>query len=311
MRRFFLVVVACAFIACATESRAQEPERQLHDEEDEEIDQQAHPLEPAQKVEPSQRSPQSSVSSDSSDEESARALERALVLQGGSVIPPKAFEMVPEITYFYSEPGGVRRDTVRSAMTLRLGLPWSSQLNVRVPYTVYDSFAGVSSSSGLGDIDVGLTQQLIAERAFVPELLISARWKTTTGRTETNPPTGNGVDTVQGALTAVKRQDPLVFFGSVAYTASLGSGPFDVGDFAGGQFGVFLAATPDTSLLFDIDVNSTFTNRFDEFGRLFGVAEVGFLTVLSRKTVLNINAGFGFTPAAPDFRLTISLPIRF
>lgn len=311
MRRFFWgVVVACAFIACATESRAGEPERQLH-ERDKEIAELAHPLEPAQKVEPSQQSPQSSVSSDASDEESARALERALVRQGGSVIPPKAFEMEPEITYFYSEPGGVRRDTVRSAMTLRLGLPWSSQLDVRVPYVVYDKLAGVSSSSGLGDIDVGLTKQLNAERAFVPELLISARWKTTTGRTETNPPTGNGVDTVQGALTAVKRQDPLVFFGSVAYAASLGSGPFDVGDFAGGRLGVFLAATPDTSLLFDIDVNSTFTNRFDEFGRLFGVAEVGFLTVLSRKTVLNINAGFGFTPAAPDFRLTVSLPIRF
>ena len=65
------------------------------------------------------------------------------------------------------------------------------------------------------------------------------------------------MDTVQGTLTAVKRQDPLVFFGSVYYAASLGTGPFHIGDFAGTRLGVFLAATPNTSLFFDIDVFST------------------------------------------------------
>jgi hypothetical protein len=310
MRLLPLVVVACVLTACVTtESRVQELQRQV-DERDKEIAELRRQVDAAQKIERSPP-PQQSPPSGATDEESTRALERALVRQGGSVIPAKAIEVEPEITYFYSEPGGVRRDTVRSVATLRFGLPWASQLDVRVPYVVYDKLAGFSSSSGLGDIDVGLTKQLIAERDFVPELLISGRWKTTSGRSEANPPTGTGVDTLQASLTAVKRQDPLVFFGSFAYTASLGTGPFDLGDLVGGRLGVFLAATPDTSLFFDIDVTSSFASRFDESGRLFGVAEVGFLTVLSRKTVLNINAGFGFTPAAPDFRLTISLPTRF
>jgi hypothetical protein len=311
MRLALLVVVVCIVIACATtESRAQDVQQQL-EERDKEIAELRRQLHEAQQAQPSSDSLQKHAARDVEDEESSRALERALVLQGGYVIPTKAAEIEPEITYFYSEPNGVRRDIVRPTLTLRYGLPWAAELDVRVPYVAYDHLGRMSPVSGLGDIDVALTKELIAERASVPALLVSARWKSTSGRTGSTPPTGTGVDTVQASLTAVKRQDPIVFFGSVSYIASLGSGPFDIGDLAGIKLGVFLAATPDTSVFVDIDVTSSFSNENDPSGRLFGIADVGFLTILSRTTALNINAGFGFTPAAPDFRLTISLPIRF
>ena len=74
-----------------------------------------------------------------------------------------------------------------------------------------------------------------------------------------------------------------------------------------------MAATPDTSVFLDVDVNSTFADRVGVIGsnRLVGVVETGAATVLSRATLLNITAGMGFTSAAPDFRLTVSLPTRF
>jgi hypothetical protein len=250
------------------------------------------------------------------EEVASRALERALVLQSGRVVPRGAVEVEPEINYFYSEPNGRRRDTFISALTARLGLPWAAQVEVRVPYVAYDRLSDVDTSSGLGDIELALTKQVLSEREFVPALLIAGRWKTTSGKSEGVLPTGTGTDALQASLTAVKAQDPLVLFGTIRYTANIPSGERHPGDSVGGKLGTFLAATPDTSLLLDIDVESSFPGRFGQqeitgTDRLAGIVELGLATVLSRTTLLNITTGIGFTSAAPDFRLTVSLPVRF
>jgi hypothetical protein len=250
------------------------------------------------------------------EEETSRALERALVLQSGRVIPRGAVEVEPEISYFYSEPNGRRRDTFVSVLTARLGLPWASQAELRVPYVVHDRLSDVDTSSGLGDIELALTKQVLSEREFVPALLVTGRWKTTSGKSDGTLPTGTGADALQAALTAVKAQDPLVFFGTLRYTKSFSSGQTDLGDSVGGTLGTFLAATPDTSLLLDVNVESSFPSEFGEqeitgTDRLAGVVELGVATILTRATLLNITTGIGFTSTAPDFRLTVSLPIRF
>lgn len=250
------------------------------------------------------------------EEETSRALERALVRQSGRVIPRGAIEIEPEISYFYSEPNGRRRDTFVSALTARFGLPWLSQVELRVPYVVYDRLADVETSSGLGDIQLALTKQVVAEREFVPALLVGVRWKSTSGRSGGILPTGTGADALQAFVTAVKAQDPVVLFGTLRYTTSFSSGETDFGDSVGGKLGAFLAATPDTSLQLDVDVESNFPSRFGEqeitgSDRLAGVVEIGVATIVARATLLNITTGIGFTSTAPDFRLTVSLPVRF
>ena len=72
---------------------------------------------------------------------------------------------------------------------------------------------------------------------------------------------------LQFGITASKRQDPLVLFGSVSYIANLGTAHLrsgsrvNAGDVFGGRLGAFLAATPDTSLLLAIAANSFSADR--------------------------------------------------
>ena len=185
-----------------------------------------------------------------------------------------------------------------------------------VPYVLSDQQSGVGRTAGLGDINLGLTKSLVAERDYVPELLVFGNWKSTTGRSDGDLPTGTGANAYQAGLTAVKRQDPLVLFGSLSYTWNGRSGQVEYGDTLGGQLGTILAATPDTSVLVDVDLNSNFASRFggQRIGtsdRLIGVFEVGTATVLGRDWLLNVTAGVGFTPSAPDLQLTVSVPKRF
>jgi hypothetical protein len=121
----------------------------------------------------------------------------------------------------------------------------------------------------------------------------------------------------------VKRQDPIVLFGSLSYSANIGSGTrlrsgsrLDNGDVFGGRLGAFLAVTPDISLLLGVSANSFSADRFDS------IRSPGLRPAAGRgrdrrrhddrpRLVLNVNAAIGVTPAAPNFALTISVPYRF
>ena len=154
------------------------------------------------------------------------------------------------------------------------------------------------------------------EGEFIPELLFTGRWKPSTGSSDGFLPTGTGTHALPAHLTASKRQDPLVIIGRLSYTKNLQSGEIAPGDILGGRLGIILAATPDTSVQLNVDVNSSFATQVGgrtiaETDRLRGVVEVGLVTVLSRDFLFTVTTGIGFTPATPDFRLTVSLPIQF
>jgi hypothetical protein len=253
----------------------------------------------------------------------ATALETALVRQGGRVLSQGAIEIEPELSYFYDEPvQNQRRDHYGAALTARFGLPWSTQIEVRLPYAISDHWTGVGTSSGIGDIRVGLTTELVSERELVPALLGLVQWRTTTGDINRDPPTGFGQNAIVIGLTAMKRHDPIVLLGSVFYTANLGSAhlrtgaTINAGDVFGGRLSAFLAVTPDTSLQVGISANSFSADRFDSTpdatsDRLRASLELGVATTLGRNLFLNVTAGIGITPAAPNFSLVASMPYRF
>jgi hypothetical protein len=257
------------------------------------------------------------------DDESSRALESALVKQGGGVLRAGTVELEPEIFYLYSEPTGTRRrDNLGLALNARFGLPASWQADVRVPYVVRDHWSGVGTSSGVGDVRLGLTRELLPGTEQTPSLLAFGQWRTATGDINRNPPTGFGQQAVQVGLSTVKRQDPIVLFGSLFYTANIGSAHlrngtgFRAGNLFGGRLAGYLAATPDTTLYSGLAFNSNMAdrlngNRIDDSSRLSGVLELGTTTVIGRDRFLNISGGIGVTPAAPKFSLTVSLPVRF
>jgi hypothetical protein len=175
-------------------------------------------------------------------DEGARALERTLVRAGGLVVPKGTYELEPRLQYSYrgfeglrivTDAGGVSqiapqdisRTQFEASMALRAGLPWSMQVEIRVPYVwAYEDRATLSASresertSGWGDVELALAKQFVDERPGRPALLGSINWKSVTGEHELGRLSpGSGFPQLQAALTTVMRQDPLVFFGTLSY----------------------------------------------------------------------------------------------
>jgi hypothetical protein len=316
MRRVLVLLIVASLSACTArrDARIAELERQLA-ERDREIAElrarQKPEAPPAARAEGQLRQPEEHATT-IEDQEVSRALEIALVRQGGSVLPPWVFQVEPELAYTYNDFHGIRRDTFTSSVSLRAGLPWDAQALVFVPYVFYVDQTDVGSTSNIGDVQLALTKRLVSETDYVPELLLTGRWKSDSGDSGGVLTTGTSGDAFQATVTAVKTQEPLVLFGSPSYTVSLPAD--DVLQGAGVKLGAILVATPDTSLQLDVDVNALFATRVRGFevrdsDRVSGIVDLGVVTVVSKDMVLNVIAGIGFTSAAPDFRLGVSLPI--
>ncbi|HZW13354.1 MAG TPA: hypothetical protein VFF81_09220 [Noviherbaspirillum sp.] len=262
-------------------------------------------------------------------EDSNRALERALVRENGVLLPSGRFEVEPNLVYSHStaSTNAFRRDAYGPALVLRAGLPGRSQIDVSIPY-VFERRrnAGVTTDdSGIGDVTLGVSHQFMAERTSMPGLIGSLSYTASTGKNtlfENATPValGSGFDTVQASLTAIKRVDPLVFFGSYgfshAYAEHYGGLRIDPGNSHSLRFGTALATGPNTSL------RAAFNVAFYESTRVGGVKvaasddpsallELGGSLVLSERTALDVLVGAGLTRNAPDYRITVALPVRF
>jgi hypothetical protein len=276
------------------------------------------------------------------EDEGARALERTLVRAGGLVLPKGAFEFEPRLQYSYRGSQGlgivagggfvaqqdISRNQLEARLGLRAGLPWSMQAEVRVPYVwAHEDRATASAAresertSGLGDVELALAKQFLDERRGRPALLGSLNWKSTTGEHELSRLSpGSGFPQLQGTLTAVKREDPLVFFGAASYTRVFerhrSGTDVDPGDAVGLKVGSLLAASPETSLRAAFE-----TTRFGRTrvagssvagsDATVGILELGLATLLTARALLDVELGIGVTPDAPDFRVRLALPIRF
>jgi len=272
----------------------------------------------------------------------ARALERSLVITGGVLLPPGQFEIEPGFQFDYtgrSVIGLVRRETVVASLGLRVGLPWTSQLELAVPYgrqKVETLSGGVSSSvddSGMGDVQIGLSKELMSAGRGGTSLIGNITYQNATGDSNLallgNPALGTllsstslgaGFDSVQATLTAVKRMDPLVFLGSLTHSfnrsTTAGGADIDPSDSTGANFRAILATSPSASLRLgfslarsgDLKVNGT---PLPGSKQTLGLLELGGSVVITRRVLFDVTFAAGLTESAPDFVLGVSLPIRF
>jgi hypothetical protein len=279
------------------------------------------------------------------DEEAAeRALERALVVTGALLLPVGQADIQASLAYIRSEqdapgvflaPEGqliasqqVRRDTFSSALFMRFGLPFESQLEVGIPYRYVDQQVVTtvgfgaraeteSHGSGFGDVSLGLAKGLLHERRWWPDLIGRVTWDTDSGkRSDGNVALGGGFNELQGSLTMTKRQDPLVFLGSASYATTFEEDDVKPGDALGFSVGALLAASPETSLR--VILNQTFVNELQIGDRtisgsdqVIGTLSLGASSIIGRGKFLDITAGVGLTDAAPDYSIGASLSIRF
>jgi outer membrane putative beta-barrel porin/alpha-amylase len=265
----------------------------------------------------------------SAAEEGERALERALTRQSVFVLPAGVYELEPGIEYTYRASDAlVKQDRLETRLTLRAGLPHGSHVEIRVPYVLLrtdrataDQFGQTTHEAGFGDLQFAFTKQLAEERPARPGLLAAVTWRAPTGDFRLGEPSeGSGFHALQGALTLVKRQDPLVFFGTASYTAvrarSHGGAEIAPGNFVGLKLGTMLAASPRTSIRGGFELNRggrTKINGVEIPGSDPAVAtlQLGLATLLSRRSLLDIQLNVGVTPDAPDFALAVSVPFRF
>jgi len=300
----------------------------------------------ASAAQPPAGQPETPAGSGTLDEGGLTALERTLVREGGLLLPEGAIEVEPSFSYLYqeslrginvvrgdettTEQFNVREDSVEASVTARIGLPWDSQIELTVPYGYVDERTSVAGTEidrdihGFGDIDIGLTHQLLRERGWVPDVLAAVNWTANTGKGDPNGSDGvaigSGYHSLQAGLTFVKSQDPLVFFGGLNYLARLPEdtsvGRFDPGDGVVLRLGTALAASPYTSLRFAVSqifAGKASSNGQDIAGSDTRAAsfEIGGGAVISDRTLLDVSATIGITNDAPDFQFAISLPTRF
>ncbi len=283
----------------------------------------------------------------------APSLEQPLVRAGGILLPWKTWELEPGIEYIHSsrdhisidgfviedilvigdiESKRVRRDYLLGSLSLRVGLPWDTQLDLRLPggYQNLDVVAAdgsqeSSSGAGFGDLELGLSKQLLRSRKWVPDLLGSLRWKTTTGSDpfETGSDDlvfGTGFHGLTASFTAVQVRDPVVFFSSLSYYANFEDeksvGEVDPGDGFGLQLGMAMALNLETSISFGWE--QRFISETEVDGESIAGSELRPGTIrigasyvpLSGRSV-DFGVNIGTTDDVPDVAVSLHFPLRF
>jgi hypothetical protein len=255
------------------------------------------------------------------DDELSRALERTLVQQGGLLLRPGSYELQPELSFAnWDKSRGPLRNEFGAALSFRAGLPWDSQFQLRAPYL--HATTATDSTTAWGDIAFGFSKQIATESATRPGLVASLSWSGRTGKDGFNGgvPTGAGFNVLGAGLTATKRLDPLMFYGGVSYSMPQSRRIADVdtapGDILGVRFGGILAASPQTAVNIGLNLSFEKATRFNgqplpDSEATAASLQIGVGTVLSRSTLVNVTGDFRLTGNLPNFRLGVTLPIRF
>ena len=276
--------------------------------------------------------------------EEERALERSLTREGALLLPPGLLEVETRLTYVRQEdsspvfvPSGnnvlageteLNADNWTADFQLRLGLPLDSQLEIGLPYrwrrveSVRNvNFAPVDGSSdsgsSLGDLRVGFAKTLIKEGLWNPDLVGRITWDTDTGKdSDEGIPLGGGFNELRGAVTAIKRLDPVAFVGELSYEHTFEDNEVQPGSILSSLLGGNIALSPETALSLFFGAayqNETELNgkKIEGSDRTIGTFQLGGSTLLAKGTLLSLSGGIGLTDDADDFLISLSLTKRF
>jgi hypothetical protein len=162
----------------------------------------------------------------------------------------QGFEVIDTVLIGLIEATKADRNTVEAALGVRVGVTDRLELEARIPY-IYRSdhvqntnvtqlqlptIESNTTGSGLGDVEIAAHYDftnLIFDAPFKVYTVANLRVKTPTGEGPFDVPfdtngepkrlsTGSGFWGVQPSFTAIFPTDPVVFFGTVGYTANIG-----------------------------------------------------------------------------------------
>ncbi|MEZ5934152.1 MAG: hypothetical protein R3F54_19885 [Alphaproteobacteria bacterium] len=274
-----------------------------------------------------------------------RALERTLTREGVLLLPAGRIEVTPSFSYSRRESRAptqvdlfglfaqvreteIRRDEYTANLSLDIGLPFDSQLEISQSFKHIDQttmtsagFVGLEesdeSADAFDDLVVGLAKGVLQEDRWWPDVVARVTWDTDTGDDrDGNIGLGGGAHELAGSLSFLKTRDPLAFFGGVSYGYSFEEDGFDPGDTIGVSIGTSLAAGPDTSLRLALSQSFAGKARIND-ETIPGSQETsasltaGASLILGGGVLLDTSVTAGLTDDAPDYAARIALPIRF
>jgi hypothetical protein len=268
-----------------------------------------------------------------SEEAAEHALERTLVATGNLLVPVDFAEIEPLFSYTRRERSAqvlfnVNRNELAPALDLRVGLPWETQVEFLLPYNFQEQQQvnvavappqQVANRWGnaIGDFTVGVAKTFVHESGWVPHLIGRVTWEIPTGPLFANEvPLTSGQNKLAFTLTAVKRQDPLVFVATGGYTKAFQSNQINPGDQVNFVTGAFLAASPETTLrgvlqqnfLQDVRVNDVTLRGSNT---VQPTLTFGASSILGRGVLVDLQVGFGLTNSAPKYTVILSGTYRF
>lgn len=227
----------------------------------------------------------------------------------------------------------VRKDTTQLSAGWRIGLPYNLQFESSIAWSYLkasritaDTDEETFYDTGTGDLELGISYQLTNNHEWLPDSLLAARWKTTTGTDPykfadpENHATGSGFDAINIYYTATTVDDPLAFYGGFSYTYNLNDrkevGRIKPGDTIGFSIGTSLAINLKSS--WNLGFNQSWTEKTElDKKELSGTGlttasfSLGFNYMLSQKISINTSLGIGLTEDSPDFQFGVNVPIRF
>jgi hypothetical protein len=164
----------------------------------------------------------------------------------------------------------------------------------------------------------------MAETRELPSLVGSLGFQAASGRNTSYQQgplvaLGSGFPSLQASFQATRRLDPLVLFGSLSAIRfrerEKGGARVRPGNIYGLRFGTALATAPSNSLRAAVSLNLLDRTRIDgqavPTDDLNAFLELGGSAVLTPSTAIDILFAAGLTRNTPDFRLTVSVPIRY
>jgi hypothetical protein len=271
-----------------------------------------------------------------------RALERTLVRNGALLLPRGQVELEPTLSYaraeradaglFNVEGGGAtlgQQTRVRANrsldVTLRAGLPFNAQAEIGIAAvnaerTVTSTVNGEAQTTRLretsaGDLRIGLAKTLLRERGALPDLVGRVTWDTDTGQSRGDLSAGSGFNEIELGLTAIKRQDPLVFVAGLQAQRALVKDGLRPGNSYSGFANVSLAVSPETSLRMGLRYSRIEAPEVN--GRAIVGAEatpvslsLGVGSVIGRQRFVDVGVDIGLTDDAPQVALAVTLPLR-
>jgi len=283
-----------------------------------------------------------------------KAFERQLLDRGGLVLPVYAsvinfglttinsssdnividgFSIFPVLVVGDIISERVRRDSTQLSLGWRMGLPYDLQLETNIAWN-YLRISRIKAESeeenfydtGAGDLELGLSYQLTNDHEWLPDSLVAARWKTTSGidpykyTDPENKSTGSGFNALNIYYTAVTVDDPLAYYGSISYTFNFDDqkaiGRIKPGDTIGFSLGTSIAINFKSSWSFGFSQSWTRETKLNS-QKLTGTNltsatfNLGFNYTINNQSSLNTTLGIGLTEDSPDFNFGINVPVRF